>query len=129
MTSNTDLSRKEEITSLFLETLERHMDDFMSGRVGKMYELKEIPEIMRLHPVHVSQVVKSQTGHHACYFYEQRILTEAKKLLRDKSLSVTDIAHRLDYDASNFTKFFKRFTGQTPTDYRKSDASQGDQRQ
>jgi AraC-like DNA-binding protein len=75
---------------------------------------------MCLHPVHISNVVKLHTGHHACYFYERRILEEAKKLLADPSLSIKNIAHKLDYDVSNFTKFFKRFTGETPSSYRKS---------
>jgi len=63
-----------------------HIDDFMAGRVNKMYELKEIADIMCLHPVHLSKVIKLETGHHACYFYEQRILLEAKKLLTDTAL-------------------------------------------
>lgn len=114
------ISRKEEITLQFMQVLNDHIDDFMAGRADKMYELKDIAGIMCLHPVHVSQVVKLHTGHHACYFYEQRILEEAKKLLANLSLSIKNIAHKLDYDVSNFTKFFKRFTGETPSSYRKT---------
>ncbi|WP_083725249.1 AraC family transcriptional regulator [[Flexibacter] sp. ATCC 35208] len=114
------ISRKEEITSQFMQVLNDHMDDFMAGRAVKMYELKDIARIMCLHPVHISNVVKLHTGHHACYFYEQRILEEAIKLLADPTLSIKNIAHKLDYDVSNFTKFFKRFTGETPSSYRKS---------
>ncbi|ACU60311.1 helix-turn-helix domain-containing protein [Chitinophaga pinensis] len=114
------LNRKEEIAAQFMQILNAHIDDFMAGRVNKMYELKEIAQVMCLHPGHVSHIVKLHTGHHACYFYEHRILEEAKKLLADPSLSIKNIAHRLDYDVSNFTKFFKRFTGQTPSAYRKS---------
>ncbi|SFO84221.1 AraC-type DNA-binding protein [Chitinophaga sp. YR627] len=114
------LSRKAEIAAQFMQVLNNHIDDFMAGRIHKMYELKEIAQVMCLHPGHVSHIVKLHTGHHACYFYEQRILEEAKKLLADPSLPIKNIAHRLDYDVSNFTKFFKRFTGQTPSAYRKS---------
>jgi len=114
------ISRKEEITAQFMQVLNDHLDDFMAGRAMKMYELKDIAKIMCLHPVHISNVVKLHTGHHACYFYERRILEEAKKLLADPSLSIKNIAHKLDYDVSNFTKFFKRFTGETPSSYRKS---------
>ena len=96
------------------------MNDFMEGRIDKMYELKEIADIMSLHPVHLSKVIKLETGNHACYYYEQRILLEAKKLLADTTLPIGMIAHKLDYDVSNFTKFFKRFMGITPSLYRKS---------
>lgn len=113
------ISRKAEIVARFRQVLEKHMDDFMAGRVDKMLEINEIAEIICLHPGHLSRVIKLETGHHACYFYEQRILTEAKKLLADRRLPVGQIAHMLDYDVSNFTKFFKRFTGTTPSQYRK----------
>ncbi|SHN00620.1 AraC family transcriptional regulator [Chitinophaga sp. CF418] len=113
-------SRKAEIVAQFKQVLDNHLNDFMAGRVDKMYELKDIADIICLHPVHLSKVIKLETGHHACYFYEQRILLEAKKLLADTALSIKTIAYKLDYDESNFTKFFKRFTGITPSLYRKS---------
>jgi AraC-like DNA-binding protein len=116
----TYLTRKEEITALFMQTLNTHLDDFLKGKTIKMYDLKEIAAIMCLHPKHVSNVIKLHTGQHACYFYEQRILEESKKLLAKDELSIKSIAHQLDYDVSNFTKFFKRFTGYTPSQYRKT---------
>ena len=114
------ISRKAEIVARFKQVLESHMADFMDGRINKMYELKEIADIICLHPVHLSKVIKFETGHHACYFYEQRILLEANKLLADRTLPIGTIAHMLDYDVSNFTKFFKRFMGITPSLYRKT---------
>lgn len=113
------ISRKAEIVAQFKTVLENHMNDFMAGRVNKMYDLKEIADIICLHPGHLSKVIKLETGHHACYFYEQRILEEAKRLLSDRALSIKVIAHTLDYDVSNFTKFFKRFSGMTPSQFRK----------
>lgn len=114
------ISRKAEILARFKAILESHMDDFMAGRIDKMYELKDIADIMSLHPVHLSKVIKLETGNHACYYYEKRILLEAKKLLADPVLPIGVIAYRLDYDVLNFTKFFKRFMGITPSLYRKS---------
>lgn len=114
------ISRKTEILNQFKQVLETHMDDFMAGRIEKMYELQQFADIIGLHPVHLSKVIKLETGYHACYFYEQRILLEAKKLLIDTTLPIGMIAHKLDYDVSNFTKFFKRFTGTTPSSFRKS---------
>lgn len=113
-------TRKKEIAEQFRQVLDKHMDDFMGGRVDEMFELKDFAAILCVHPGHLSRVIKQVTGHHACHFYEQRILLEAKKLLVDQRLSIKEIAHRLDYDVSNFTKFFKRFMGITPSVYRKS---------
>ena len=121
------ISRKAEILAQFKLVLEKHLDDLMAGRIDKMFEIKEIADILCLHPVHLSKVIKLETGHHACYFYEQRILKEAKKLLADTTLPIGLIAHKLDYDVSNFTKFFKKFSGMTPSLYRKSLLNSSDQ--
>jgi AraC family transcriptional regulator of adaptative response / methylphosphotriester-DNA alkyltransferase methyltransferase len=116
----TSISRQAEILAQFKQVLDSHLDDFLAGRVDKMYELRQIADIICLHPGHLSKVIKLETGHHACYFYEQRILLEAKKLLTTTALPIGIIAHKLDYDVSNFTKFFKRFTGTTPSSFRKA---------
>lgn len=42
-----------------------------------------------------------------------------KDLIQHSGKPISEIARTLDYDPSNFTKFFKRFTGATPTEYRK----------
>jgi AraC family transcriptional regulator of adaptative response / methylphosphotriester-DNA alkyltransferase methyltransferase len=117
-------SRNAEIVSQFKQILATHLDDVMSGRTDKMYEIKEIADIIGVHPGHLSKVVKLETGHHACYFYELRILQEAKRLLEDTLLPIGEIARSLDYDVSNFTKFFKKFSGITPSTYRKSLSNQ-----
>ena len=112
------LNRQDEITVLFLKEMNKHLDDFMAGRVEEMFHLKDIARMMFLHPVHVSNVVKLHTGHHPCYFYELRILEEAKMLLADLNLTIGAVASKLSYDKSNFTKFFKQYAGMTPTAYR-----------
>lgn len=113
------IGRQQEITDLFLEIMNRHMDDFMAGKVDELLHLQDFAAKMFLHPIHVSNVIKAHTGHHPCYYYEMRILEEAKKLLQDENLSINDVAIRLTYDKSNFTKWFKKFQGVTPTEFRK----------
>jgi len=115
-----EVSRGAEMLARFKQVLDGHLDDFLAGRVEKMYELQEIAAILCVHPVHLSKVIRLESGQHACYFYQQRILLEAKKLLATTTLPIGMIAHKMDYDVSNFTKFFKRFAGLTPSSYRKS---------
>ena len=114
------LSRQAEITQLFLLVMNQHMDDFMAGRAQEMVHIRELASRMCLHPVHVSNVIKLHTGFHPCHFYELRIVQEARNLLADSSLAVGEVASRLTYDTSNFTKFFKTYAGLTPTEYRKT---------
>lgn len=118
------LSRQAEITESFLRVMHEHMDNFMAGRIEEMVHIKDIADVMCLHPTHVSNIVKLHTGLHPCHFYELRILKEAKALLADPALSIREIAARLTYDNSNFTKFFRAFEGITPTEYRQQLGSQ-----
>ncbi|RFS21968.1 AraC family transcriptional regulator [Chitinophaga silvatica] len=111
-------SRKAEITTQFIEEIEKHITSIVAGETDVMYHIKDIAGIMHIHPVHLSNTIKLHTGKAPCFFFEERILTASKNLLDNTTLSITEIANRLTYDNSNFTKFFKRFTGYTPGQYR-----------
>jgi len=113
------VSRQAEISESFIRVMHQRMDDFMAGRLEDMGHIKDIASVLCLHPTHVSAIVKAHTGHHPCYFFEQRILREAKALLADPAATVSSVAGRLTYDASNFTKFFKQYEGLTPSEYRR----------
>ena len=54
-------------------------------------------------------------------FYVKNLrITQAKKLLREKNFSVTDIAFQVGFNDSNyFTNSFKKITGMSPLKYRK----------
>ncbi len=48
-----------------------------------------------------------------------RVLLEAKRLLTNASLTVTEAAHNLNFqDNSYFNRFFKKYTGATPDEFR-----------
>jgi AraC family transcriptional regulator, regulatory protein of adaptative response / methylphosphotriester-DNA alkyltransferase methyltransferase len=46
------------------------------------------------------------------------LLDISKELLLTTTLSIAQIARQLTYDPSNFTKFFKEYTGTTPKKFR-----------
>ncbi|SHM76811.1 AraC family transcriptional regulator [Chitinophaga sp. CF418] len=113
------ISRKEEIYQDFLRLLDEHLADIVAERTDKMHELRDFAEALFIHPTHLSNVIKEHTGHHPCFFYEEKLLTLAKELLLDNKRSVADVAYLLTYDASNFTKWFKSFEGVTPSQFRR----------
>ena len=52
-------------------------------------------------------------------------VNEAKKLLRDRSISVKDVSMQVGYyDSNYFAKVFKRITGKIPSEYRDSETAQ-----
>jgi AraC family transcriptional regulator of adaptative response / methylphosphotriester-DNA alkyltransferase methyltransferase len=112
------LARQHEITADFLREVDRHLADIVAGRTTEMFEIRDFAGVLCVHPTHLSNTIKLATGHSPCYFFEARIMDVARQLLRDSSRSVADIAANLTYDPSNFTKFFKRFEGSTPKQYR-----------
>jgi AraC-like DNA-binding protein len=70
---------------------------------------------------HLSDLLKKQTGKTAGEWIDESIVLEAKVLLQNKTLSVSDISDELNFsDQSVFGKFFKTHTSLTPLQYRKS---------
>ncbi|UPL47874.1 helix-turn-helix domain-containing protein [Hymenobacter sublimis] len=112
------LARQHEITADFLRAIDQHLEDVVTGRVTEMLEIRDLADQLHIHPTHLSNTIKLTTGHPPCYYFEARILDIAREQLRDPSRSVATIAAGLTYDPSNFTKFFKRFAGCTPKQYR-----------
>lgn len=114
------LVRKDEITIGYLAIVEQHVNDFLSGKATDFYEIRDFAAQMFIHPTHLSNTIKLTTGKSPCYFFEERIVNIAKSKLEENNMSITEIAHFLTFDPSNFTKFFKRFVNQTPKQYRES---------
>jgi len=113
------ICRKEEIYRGFLQLVDQHLSDIVTGKVEEMFELRDFAEALFIHPTHLSNVIKEHTGHHPCFFYEEKLLAVAKGLLLDNKYSVADVADILTYDPSNFTKWFKSFEGVTPSQFRR----------
>lgn len=111
------LARQHEITADFRREVDRHLADIVAGRATEMLEIRYFASRLCIHPTHLSNTHKLTTGHAPCYYYEARIMDAARQLLRDPARTVAAIA-ALTYDPSNFTKFFKRFQGSTPKQYR-----------
>jgi AraC family transcriptional regulator of adaptative response / methylphosphotriester-DNA alkyltransferase methyltransferase len=112
------LARQHEITADYRRLVASHVADIAAGRAIEMLEIRDFASQLCIHPTHLSNTIKLTTGQPPCYFFEAEILAVAQGLLRDTTRSVADIAASLTYDPSNFTKFFKRFTGLTPKQYR-----------
>jgi len=112
------LSRQAEITRDFLVEVDKHLADILSGKADKMYHIKDFAAILYIHPVHLSNTIKLTTGNSPVNFFEDKLMEESRKMLREGSRTIAEIAERLTFDTSNFTKFFKRFEGVTPSVYR-----------
>ncbi|OKI42071.1 transcriptional regulator [Streptomyces sp. CB03578] len=71
----------------------------------------------------LTRATRAAAGVGAKEFLDQRTLLEAKRLLAHTDLPVGRCAQRLGFrDAANFTTFFQRGTGQSPSTWRTADA-------
>jgi AraC-like DNA-binding protein len=104
---------KEEILWRFLALLSKHVK---SERNLMFYANR-----LYVTPKYLTQTVKKLTGKTAGKYIDDLVIVEAKNLLRDPSLTIAQVADLLYFsDQFFFSKFFKRYTGTTPSDYRKS---------
>ena len=72
-------------------------------------------------PKYFGELVKTETGRSAKDFISDRMLSAAKQLLNDESLSIKAVSQQLGFEyPQHFVRFFKAKTGQTPSDYRKT---------
>lgn len=72
-------------------------------------------------PNHLNALSKHVTGKPAGELIRDRIVLEAKRLLVNAGMSIAELATDLGFeDNSYFTKFFRKYTGQTPESFRKS---------
>ena len=114
------ITRSKEILTSYFVFLDQHIDDVVQGRVSEFMELNQIARELAVSHQHLSDTIQQETGHHPCHFYDEKIIDQAKKLLKETKVSVAQVAIQLTYDPSNFSKFFKKWTGQTPGYFRKS---------
>ena len=79
----------------------------------------EYAEILGVTPNYLNKTVKNRTRRTAIDWIEIARLNIAKKLLKDPSISIADISARTGLpDQSYFSRFFKKKTGQTPSEFR-----------
>lgn len=70
---------------------------------------------------YASKLFKKYTNITINEYLLERRMTEAKKLLKDKTLKSSKIGEMVGYQSNTyFTTVFKKYTGMTPTEYRNS---------
>lgn len=110
--------RQTEIIKAYLFELDKHLQALKAGKAEQRFEIQDIADLIHIHPVHLSNTIHQVLGKSPCDIYEERFIEIVKELLTSSNVPIARIAEKLDFDASNFTKFFKRLTGTTPKKFR-----------
>ncbi|MCQ6958912.1 helix-turn-helix domain-containing protein [Mucilaginibacter aquariorum] len=86
---------------------------------------KDYAALLYITPNHLNALCNDMLGISAGEVIRNRVILEAKRLLVNLDLNITEIAGKLNFaDNSYFTKFFKKYTGITPEDFRKNPIAQ-----
>ena len=105
-------TRSMKIANQFKRLVEKN---FISMR-----EVSQYAEQLCVSPGYLSEVVKNNTGKSPREIINDVLLLEAKVLLGSTGLTVTEIAHRLNFgDQAHFSHFIKQRCGCSPLQLRK----------
>jgi AraC-like DNA-binding protein len=108
-----NLSRDELIIQSFIELL---VDHYKTEHHVDFYANQ-----LHITPHYLTLVVKRLTGQTVADFIVQMLYSEARLLLQQPKLSVQQISDLLNFsDQSAFGKFFKRKSGLSPKEFRKT---------
>ena len=91
---------------------------------AEMYTVGQLARLAGLSEARFKQKFKLHTGIPPAEYVVHARVDEAKKMLRDTALPVTDVAMRLGFSSSqHFSQLFKSYAGVSPTEYRRRSAS------
>jgi AraC family transcriptional activator of pobA len=116
LNTRADVSGKLTYNQTLLKNYQRLIDQhYIDIKLPKDYA-----ELLYITPNHLNAVCKDLLDLSAGELIRNRTLLEAKRLLTNPQLSISDISLKLNFsDNSYFTKFFKKAQGQTPEEFRK----------
>jgi AraC-like DNA-binding protein len=81
---------------------------------------KDYAKLLFVTPNHLNALCNQLTGKSAGDIIRNRVLLEAKRLLVNSNQNINEIAWQLSFeDNSYFSKFFKKYEGITPDEFRK----------
>lgn len=106
------LTHKQKLVRQFQGLVVEH---FITERSVDFYARK-----MNITPKYLSELLLAEIGNPAKTLIDEMVYLEAKTLLRQTTMSIQEIANRLNFpDTSNFIKAFKKREKLTPAAYRK----------
>jgi AraC family transcriptional activator of pobA len=102
------------LQNLFISYLKLVSQHFLSVR-----KVSEYAEMLHVSPDHLNRAIKSRSDKTAHELIDEMILMEAKAYLLHSTMTVSEIAYKLEFsDPSHFNRFFKKLCDQTPLEFR-----------
>lgn len=95
------------------------LDRLIAQHLSDDWSASDYASALSISTGHLSRLCRQSTGLGAAAYIEQKLMTEAMRLLAFTQLPVSEIGYRLGYaDPSYFSKRFNMARGQSPSTYR-----------
>lgn len=106
-------NRGEEIVKRLVQYIIKH---YTQERSVAFYA-----DLLHISPQHLSTTVNKITGKTVTDIIAKLVITDAEAKLKSTDLTIQEIAYSLNFpDISFFGKYFKRYTGMSPKQYREN---------
>jgi AraC family transcriptional activator of pobA len=107
------------VSSLFLELLERQFPIESVDQQLRLRTAKDFADALAVHVNHLNKVLKENTGHTTTDLIAERVVREAKIILKQTSWNVSEISYCLGFEQlAHFSNFFRKHTQLSPMAYR-----------
>jgi AraC family transcriptional activator of pobA len=105
----------------FFNLLEKETSNINNTTPIRLKTAKEFAASLSVHPNHLNALLKKHTGQNVSTHIKNRLLEETKILLLQTKWSLQEVGYSIGFtEQSNFNMFFKKNTGVTPAEFRKS---------
>ncbi|WP_337040975.1 helix-turn-helix transcriptional regulator [Emticicia sp. 17c] len=113
-------AHKHSAVPSFNYTLLKNFQKLVDKHYISLKRPMDYAELLYITPNHLNALCKEHLGITAGEVIRNRVLLEAKRMLVNQNLSISEISYDLNFnDNSYFTKFFKKYVGITPEEFRK----------
>ncbi len=120
------MAREAEAIPPHHYTLLRNYQKLIEKNFLTLRRPKEYADLLAVSSNHLNALCKAQLGKQAGELIRNRVLLEAKRLLVNLDLNVAEVGYSLNFsDNSYFTRFFRKYTGQTPEEFRHAQSQSG----
>jgi AraC-like DNA-binding protein len=102
-----------------------HILDYLKANEDKTFDLNAMAESLGLSYSHVRRIFTKEMGENILHYIYKQKVEGAKKLLLETDLSVNEIGEKKGfYNRLSFYRFFKKYEGITPGEFRESQKKQ-----
>ncbi|MFD0940899.1 AraC family transcriptional regulator [Pedobacter boryungensis] len=123
--ARTDDALQKANSNSYNHTLLKNFRNLIEKNYAQLRLPKQYAELLYITPNHLNALCNDFLGISAGALIRDRVILEAKRLLINLDLRVSEIADKLNFDdQSYFIKFFKKYEGITPEKFRKLTTTQ-----